>query len=139
MSITVPSSLNVICGTLGKIETKSILSDKYLSSKIKEAGNQALRELLASPDYLNFIRVSQKFVRNTKMLELLNLTEIKELLDDLNKLKTFGASMNQLGRSVYCFCDDIDINNVLEILNTFKPKIQIFKLRINKEKILKTI
>jgi two-component SAPR family response regulator len=53
------------------------------------------------------------------------------LLNDLHKLDIIGASMNQLGRSVYIFCKKGSENEVLEVLNTYKPDILIFKLTIN--------
>ena len=132
--IDFPPELNVICGTIGKIQTRSILSDPLLSKKIKKAGYRALKKLIKTPDYLNFIRCSSKFVEDTEILEILQLEEIKEMLNELNKLKIHGASMNQLGRSVYCFCEDQGRNKVLEILNTFKPKIQIFQMKVNKRR-----
>ena len=65
--------------------------------------------------------------------------KLRKLLKDLNKLNIAGASMNQLGRSIYCFCKDSKINSVLDVLNTYKPEIQIFKLKVNKAKALKDI
>ena len=83
---------------------------------------------------MNFIKVSQDFVREIQILDILDLKVIKELLNDLNNLNIIGASMNQLGRSVYCFCEEDNKDKVLEILDSFKPEIKIFELRVNKEK-----
>ena len=126
-----PNDLLVICGSFGTILTKSILSDASLSSKIKRAGKIALNKLMLEPNYRNFIKVSFQFVEESEILNILHLDRIRELLNDLHKLDIIGASMNQLGRSVYIFCQKGKENEVLEVLNTYKPEILIFKLTIN--------
>ena len=126
-----PNDLLVICGSFGTIQTKSILSDASLSSKIKRAGKIALNKLMLEPNYRNFIKVSFQFVEESEILNILHLDRIRELLNDLHKLEIIGASMNQLGRSVYIFCKKGKENEVLEVLNTYKPEILIFKLTIN--------
>ncbi|MFX0046788.1 MAG: hypothetical protein ACFE8G_01340 [Candidatus Hermodarchaeota archaeon] len=129
-----PNNLLVICGSFGKIKTKSILSDETLSSNIKQAGKIALNKLLLTPDYKNFIQVSYQFVKNTNIMEILHLEKIKDLLNDLHKLDIIGASMNQLGRSVYVFCKRGREKEVFEIYNTYKPVIKTFELKINYKK-----
>ncbi len=126
-----PNDLLVICGSFGTILTKSILSDASLSSKIKRAGKIALNKLMLEPNYRNFIKVSFQFVEESEILNILHLDRIRELLNDLHRLEIIGASMNQLGRSVYIFCKKGKENEVLEVLNTYKPEILIFKLTIN--------
>lgn len=126
-----PNDLLVICGSFGTILTKSILSDASLSSKIKRAGKIALNKLMLEPNYRNFIKVSFQFVEESEILNILHLDRIRELLNDLHKLDIIGASMNQLGRSIYIFCKKGKENEVLEVLNTYKPEILIFKLTIN--------
>jgi pantoate kinase len=126
-----PSDLLVICGSFGTIQTKSILSDASLSSKIKRAGKIALNKLMLEPNYRSFIRVSFQFVEESEIINILHLDRIRDLLNDLHKLDIIGASMNQLGRSVYIFCKKGSENEVLEVLNTYKPDILIFKLTIN--------
>jgi len=126
-----PNDLLVICGSFGTIQTKSILSDVSLSSKIKRAGKIALNKLMLEPNYRNFIKVSFQFVEESEILNILHLDRIRELLNDLHKLDIIGASMNQLGRSVYIFCKKGKENEVLEVLNTYRPEILIFNLTIN--------
>ncbi|NVM19228.1 MAG: hypothetical protein HWN80_16070 [Candidatus Lokiarchaeota archaeon] len=134
-----PNDLVVICGSFGKIQTKSIISDEKLSSDIKRAGKIALNKLLLEPNYKNFLKVSFQFVENTNIMEVLNLEKTRELLNDLRKLDIIGASMNQLGRSVYSFCKKEKEKEVFEILNTYKPFIKTFELTINNEQTIKFI
>ena len=129
-----PNDLLVICGSFGTIKTKSILSDEILSLNIKQAGKIALNKLLLEPNYKNFVKVSFQFVENTHIMEVLNLEKTKDLLNDLRKLDIIGASMNQLGRSVYTFCKKGKEKEVFEIFNTYKPFIKTFEVKINSKK-----
>lgn len=130
-SIPVPEGLSIICGSFGSIPTKSILTSPHLSLKIKEAGRKALKKLLNTPDIKTFITASIEFVNDTNILNILNLSKTKELIENLNKLHIYGASMNQLGRSVYAICRKSDQKKVLEIFNTFKPEISVYLSAIN--------
>jgi len=137
--LKIPNDLLVICGSFGTIQTKSILTDENLSSNIKRAGKIALNKLLLEPNYKNFIKVSFQFVENTHIMEVLKLEKTKCILNDLWKLDIIGASMNQLGRSVYAFCEKGKEKEVFEVYNTYKPDIKTFKLTINNEKAIKFI
>jgi pantoate kinase len=132
-----PNDLLVICGSFGKIQTKSILSDTNLSSSIKQAGKLALRGLLSELNYRNFVNISLQFVKNTQIMSVLNLEKVNDLINDLCKLNIIGASMNQLGRSVYAFCKKDKEKEVFEIYDTYKPEIKIFELTINNEQTIK--
>ena len=131
--ILVPENLSIICGTFGMIHTKSILNSPKLSSRIKEAGRKALKNLKNSPNIQTFITASIEFVKNTDILDIMNLSKTKELIENLNKLDIYGASMNQLGRSVYAICKKSDENKVLELFNSFKPEIRVYISAINKK------
>jgi pantoate kinase len=130
-SIDYPKNLEIICGSFGMIHTKSILTDPVLNREIKKAGRRALNKLKKEKNIQTFINCSIQFVKETNILSLLNLSEIKELLKALNKLDILGASMNQLGRSVYAICQKSKISEVLEIYDSYRPKIKIYSLKIN--------
>jgi pantoate kinase len=132
--INVPKNVIIMCVSLGKIQTKAILSDPLLSTNIKKAGKIALKKINSNPNYKNFIKCSIDFVKKSNILEVLNLNEIKELMDELNSLKIIGASMNQLGQSVYIFCKEDKINLVNEILSKFNSKFKNYLLRIYNNK-----
>jgi pantoate kinase len=135
--INVPKDLKVICGTFGPIKTKSILSNPDLNSRIKKCGAKAMKKLTQAPTINTFIKASIEFVEEIELMEILNLTEIKELVINLNNLKVLGASMNQLGRSVYCICHMKEIDNVLEVFKTYEPEIKTFIFEINEDKPIK--
>jgi pantoate kinase len=113
-------------GTFGMIHTKSILTEPKLNFNIKNAGRKALNYLIRDPTLYNFMKASQNFVQDTNILNILKLTQVKELLDDLNKLGIIGASMNQLGRSVFAFCNNTTKNAVEEVLQSYEPDLKTF-------------
>ncbi|TFG25242.1 MAG: hypothetical protein EU529_01570 [Promethearchaeota archaeon] len=129
--INVPSDIIIICGSFGMIHTKSILSDPILNSKIKEAGQVALKKLIQNPNMKTFIKASIEFVENTNILNILRLEKSKELMENLNKLNITGASMNQLGRSIYAIGNKEEEKNIIEVFEAFKPDIRIYNLSIN--------
>ncbi|MHA1932894.1 MAG: pantoate kinase [Promethearchaeota archaeon] len=130
-NIDIPSNLKIICGSFGMIHTKSILTDPVLNLKIKQAGRRAQIKLLQKRDIKSFINASIEFVEETEILEILGLSEIENLIRRLNNLKILGASMNQLGRSVFSICKEEDEKDVREIFNSYKPEINVFTLSIN--------
>ncbi|MFX1569791.1 MAG: pantoate kinase [Promethearchaeota archaeon] len=131
--IKVPRGIKIICGSLGIIPTKSILSDPILSIKIKEAGKKALESLIIDPNIKTFVKTSIEFVKNTEILDILDLPEIKELMDSLNKLNIIGASMNQLGRSVYAICKKEEEKHVLSVFESYRPEIKIFSTSVHEK------
>ncbi len=130
-NIQYPDDINVICGSFGMIHTKSILTDPILNAKIKEAGKRALNKLIQEPSLKIFTKTSIEFVKETNILEILNLTKIDKIMNDLNKLKIFGASMNQLGRSIFAICKNKDVPDVIEIFESYKPDINLIKTSIS--------
>ncbi|MEJ2251239.1 MAG: hypothetical protein P8Y70_17040 [Candidatus Lokiarchaeota archaeon] len=135
--IKIPKDLKVICGTFGPIKTKSILSDPDLNLRIKKAGQNAMKILNQTPNISTFMKVSKEFVYKTEIMDILKLYETKELITQLDGLNTYGASMNQLGRSVYCVCNHEEKREVLEIFESYKPKIKTFIFEINENEPIK--
>ena len=137
--VNIPKNLIVVCGTFGIIHTKSILNDPIISGVIKEEGNKALYKLIQKANIKNFMQSSIQFVKNTKITNFLKLNFVNELMEELNKLKITGASMNQLGRSVYAICNKSSLKEVLEVFKTFKPSIKIFQTSIYEGKAISFI
>lgn len=132
--INTAPNLIIICASFGMIHTKSILTDPVLNFKIKEAGRKALIKLIKNPNIKTFMDASIEFVKNTEILDMLKLQKLKELIEDLNKLDIIGASMNQLGRSVYTICRKEHENKVLNIIESYKPEVKTFITSIHKSK-----
>jgi len=96
-----------------------------------------LKELLSELNYRNFVKVSYQFVENTQIMNVLNLEKVSALINDLLNLNIIGASMNQLGRSVYAFCKKGKEKEVFETYDIYKPEIETFTLTINNERTIK--
>jgi pantoate kinase len=116
-----PPGIKIVCGSFGSIPTQSIIGDPVYKSRIKEAGAKAMNALLKNPIFSEFIRISQHFVDEIQILEPSDMQKVKELIHDLNKLGVYGASMNQLGKAVYCFCKLKDVNQVKNVFHSFSP------------------
>ncbi len=129
--LEVPDNYIIVCASFGMIHTKSVLTDPVLNLKIKKAGRKALEKLIQKRNIRTFIKASIEFVKETEILDILNLYEIKELINSLNKLKVLGSSMNQLGRAVYVICKKESVSKVLEIFNSYKPEVKVYNLSIN--------
>ncbi len=93
-----------------------------------------MKKLLLEPNIKTFIKASKEYVKQTEILDILQLTDVKELLENLNKLTIIGASMNQLGRSVYSICRKENESEVLNLLESYKPNIEIFITSIYEKK-----
>lgn len=106
---------------------------------IKNAGREALTKLLQDPSIYTFMNASIEFVQNSHILDILQLTTISELIQDLNKLNIIGASMNQLGRSVYAVCNKRDKAKVLDVFDGYRPEINIIKTSIYESKSINII
>ncbi|MBD3196539.1 MAG: hypothetical protein GF317_15880 [Candidatus Lokiarchaeota archaeon] len=132
--IAIKGDYCVICTTFGKIHTKSILSDSVLKKEIKNQGRTSLKRLLINPSLEKFTEESIRFVNETKILEFLNLEKTKNLMNDLNKEDILGASMNQLGRSVYAICTEREKQTVEEIFESYQSIDKIYNLRIHEAK-----
>jgi len=128
--IYVPKNIKVICTTFGEIPTKSVLSDENLDSKIKKIGALVLKNFIKNPNIKNFMKCSLEFTYMTQILELLNLNEIKSLIKELNKINIIGASMNQLGRSVFAVCKKEKIKDVIDVFQSYQEEDKIFNLNI---------
>ena len=74
-----------------------------------------MNQLLIEPNYRNFVKASCQFVEDIQIMEILNLDKTKDLLEDLTKLDVIEASINQLGRSVYAFCEKRKEKETIEI------------------------
>jgi len=128
--IPVPNNIRVICTSFGKISTKSILSDEEFQSKIKKAGKIILKKFISNPNIKSFMELSHEFIEKTQLLDVLGLRKTKSLIEELNKCNILGASMNQLGRSVFAVCRSSRADEILEIFRSYQPKDKVYNLKI---------
>ena len=106
-SILLPPGLKIACGTRGGISTSQMLSDKEVRANVIKAGRVAMKSIDTHYSIENFMKTAIRFVNNAwvPLSEELDLGDVINIMDDLNqsdKHDILGASMNQMGRSVYC-------------------------------------
>jgi pantoate kinase len=118
--LIVPPGTKIVCGTFGPVYTKTILGSWEWKEKIRRVGAKAFDALFTRPNIQNFMDVSRKFVMDVGMLEALHLDNVRDLMKDLNSLKIVGASMNQLGQSVYAICNDKQVPTVKKAFEKHK-------------------
>ena len=101
----------VVVEILGKKETGTIINNPEWIDKINKMSDELLQKLLKNPTLENFMSLSYKFAKDTGLAS----DEIISLCDDLSF--TVGSSQAMLGNTVFCICEDKDLNDVLSILN----------------------
>ncbi|WP_292459856.1 pantoate kinase [Methanothermococcus sp.] len=102
---------NVVVEILGKKETGTIINNIEWIDKINKTSDELLQKLLKNPTLENFMSLSYTFAKDTGLAT----DEITSLCDDLSF--TIGSSQAMLGNTVFCICEDKDLNDVLSILN----------------------
>ncbi len=106
-TIIVQPHYKIACATRGGISTSQMLGDPVVRKRIIEAGSRAMEKIIARFTIACFIKTAIQFVTDAWMplVEVLDLGGVKNLMDELNQHERrdiLGASMNQMGRSVYC-------------------------------------
>ncbi|MHA1672889.1 MAG: GHMP family kinase ATP-binding protein [Promethearchaeota archaeon] len=119
--IPVPKDLLICIASWGGISTKQILTDPEYRQLIYRQGKKAMIQMQTDWSLENYLAVCRKFLANTDMLNGFELPQIKLLLDQLNQNTTYGASLNMLGKSVFCFCTSEEKPIVEQLMKQFSP------------------
>lgn len=125
----IPSSCNfvVVCGSVGKLETKEVLSNPEKRKKINEAGDMLVNEILKEASIDKLISLSKKF---TMQIGLASQT----VLNTIRSLEEAGftyCSMVMLGHSVFCFVNEKESKDACNILKECMPSGIIFVSKID--------
>ncbi|MBD3215040.1 MAG: hypothetical protein GF311_20685 [Candidatus Lokiarchaeota archaeon] len=131
--IKFPANIRVICTSFGAISTKEFLSNQSLHSIVNKPGKEALRKLKIDPNIKKFATLSWRFVKDTKILDILNLFKIRNLLEELNKKQIIGASLNQLGKSIFAICKKKRVDEITEIIESYQTVNKIYCLKIEEQ------
>jgi pantoate kinase len=111
----------IVTGSWGPISKKSILTNPEYKKRIIEAGRNAMTKMLQKYTLSQFMDLCREFIKHTRLLEGLNLLHLQKLMDTLNTMEIYGASMNQIGQSIFCICSKTDVENVFEVFKQFNP------------------
>jgi pantoate kinase len=125
----IPSSCNfvVVCGSVGKLETKEVLSNPEKRKRINEAGDMLVNELLKEASIDRLISLSKKFTMQVGLASQMVLNTIRSLE---NAGFTY-CSMVMLGQSVFCFVSEKDAREVCNIFKECMPGGIVFVSKID--------
>ncbi|HME52018.1 MAG TPA: hypothetical protein VKM55_07360 [Candidatus Lokiarchaeia archaeon] len=106
-TIILPPGIKIACATRGGLSTAQMLSDPDIRTSIIASGKTAMASIVEHFTIEHFTRIAIDFVNSTWMqfLEQLDLGAVKNVMDAVNSdlpEGILGASMNQMGKSVYC-------------------------------------
>ena len=111
-NILVLPNLKVVCFSIGRIDTNSVIGNDIYKNNINNAGHLLVKELLKNPSISNLMRLSYKFAQESNLMP-------KEIWDILKKLHSRGyddSSMVMLGKSLFCIVDQSNVKKVVDII-----------------------
>ncbi len=101
--IPISRPIYVITKTVSLLETNSIIEDPIHQKRINQSSSILLKKLVDYPSIENFIRLSQKFATETKLI----CPEVQEIIDIFND-ETIGSSMAMLGNTAFALSYEPD-------------------------------
>ncbi len=131
--VEIPSDIVVIVGSFGEISTKQILTDPEYRQLIHSVGKEAMIQMRKAYTLENFVKVCDRFLDHTQLIQRLQLSKVEQLLNDLRQQTILGACMNMLGKSVYCFCHQKHASKIHSIFDQFKPFTTLQTLEITQQ------
>ena len=134
--IPFPDNIKIIVGSWGPIPTKDILTNMEYRQLIHEKGMKAMQSIKDDFTLGNYVKVCKDFINETHLLDKLHLDPIQKLINELNMVAEYGASMNQLGNSVFCICTQQEEQNLLEVFKKYNPTHVLKVLNICEETIM---
>jgi len=115
-------SLQVICMSLGPLETKTILTDPARQEQINKAGNMLIYQLIQDASIANFLHLSRKFMEDSQLLSE-NLKELLMYIDDIVKVP---ASMVMLGEALFTFVKKEESQEIMDKIQEYSSELDVF-------------
>lgn len=110
----------VLAGAPG-LRTHDVLTNSESRRKINSVGDRLIERIIDNPNLDTFISCSRIFTEYIGLASNRVLQAIHEL--DSSGFKQ--SSMVMLGDSVFCFCDDVETDSVIDILNRYWERNQV--------------
>lgn len=126
--IAVPRGMWVVSCTLGGISTKEILSDPAMKDRARSLGKEAVEKVLAHPSVKTFLEASLEFAEGLGLMD----GELREMVELFRKLGAIGASQTMLGRGVFGFFPEENLERRVEELSASLGKGTLIKSRISR-------
>jgi pantoate kinase len=119
--------LQLVCMSLGPLETKAILTDPAHQERINAAGQILVHELIQDASIENFLLLSRKFMEESGLLS----ERLKDLLIYIEDIVNFPASMVMLGESLFTFVKEGESEEIKDRIQQYSPKLDVFICDIN--------
>ena len=119
--------LNVVCVNLGKLETKSIISNPAHQKRINIAGKKLVAELMQEATIENFMRLSKKFMEESGLLS----ENLKDLLIFIEDLYPFPTSMVMLGESLFTFAKKDKCKELEDEIQAYSSELLVFSCDVD--------
>ncbi|MHA2068065.1 MAG: pantoate kinase [Candidatus Thorarchaeota archaeon] len=110
-AISIPDSINVVLAGAPGLETKKVLTNAVHRERIIDVADDLMGELRANPSLDSFVSYSKQFARSIGLMT----SRVKSAIIELEANKINDSSMVMLGDSVFCFCNDDQTNQVVDI------------------------
>ncbi len=93
----------------GPLSTAEILTDPHKRKAVNEAGSKLINDLIANPNFSDFIHLSNKFTQQAKLWS----NQVKKCIESLPK-SVIGSQI-MLGEALFLFYQDNDILDEIKI------------------------
>ncbi|MHA1576393.1 MAG: pantoate kinase [Candidatus Thorarchaeota archaeon] len=114
-------SLTVVLAGAPGLNTSDILTDPQKRKRINTVGDEFVEKIINSPNLETFISCSRKF---TEAIGL-STTRVSAALNELDGSGFTRSSMVMLGDSVFCFCNENQSQDVVDILTKYWERSQV--------------
>ncbi|MHA1264328.1 MAG: pantoate kinase [Candidatus Helarchaeota archaeon] len=121
-SIIVDTPYQVICVTIGKLQTKAILSDPKHQKRINRAGRNLVQKLVQNATIENLMRLSKKFMEEADLLS----EKLRDLLQYIEDIHPFPTSMVMLGESLFTFADKSKSAELCDQIQEYSSRLTTF-------------
>lgn len=111
--IQITKPIYVITKTLGLLDTSTIIENPTHQMRINDSGSLLLNQLMKNPSIENFMKLSDRFSRDTQLIN----PQLEEVIQQLNE-DSIGASMAMLGNTAFAL--------------SYSPDTQVDKCRVTR-------
>ena len=118
----------LLAGTTG-IETKDVLNNPTSRGQINQYGEELIISLLKDPSLEGIVQHSRCFAESTGLMT----DRVRGALDDLDLSNLSNSSMVMLGDSVFCLCQQDEVEMAQRTLQKYWSTSEILKTSIETE------
>jgi pantoate kinase len=127
--IPVNGSFNVVLAGAPGLETRRVLTNNEHRERIIKVADALMEELSSNPTIDNFVSSSKQFARSIGLMT----SRVKSALGELETAGQSDSSMVMLGDSIFCFCNDDESDQAVDVLSSYWSPDQVQVTGISEE------